>query len=69
MTAERFWVIGGDYSCMGFKALRDSNGATLSGPFDSRQDAQSEWKRLSREHSARATSRFSIAVEQINLPD
>ena len=51
------------------KALRDSNGATLAGPFDSRQDAQSEWTRLSREHSARATSRFSIAVEQIVLPD
>jgi hypothetical protein len=69
MTSERFWVIGGDYSCMGFKSLRDSNGATLSGPFDDRQQAQSEWKRLSREHSSRAATRFSIAVEQITLPD
>jgi len=69
MTSQRFWVIGGDYSCMGFKALRDSNAATLAGPFESEGDAKSEWKRLSREHSSRAATRFSIAVEQIVLPD
>jgi hypothetical protein len=69
MTKQRYWVIGGDYSCMGFKSLKDSNAATLSGPYDTRNDAQSEWKRLSREQSARATARYSIAVEQIVLPD
>jgi hypothetical protein len=69
MTRQRYWVVGGDFSCMGFKALRDANAATLAGPFESKGDAQSEWKRLSREQSSRATSRFSIAVEQIVLPD
>ena len=69
MTSQRYWVIGGDYSCMGFKALKDTNAATLAGPFETKNDAQSEWKRLSGEQSSRATSRFSIAVEQIVLPD
>jgi hypothetical protein len=69
MTKQRYWVIGGDYSCMGFKALRDANAATLAGPFETKTDAQSEWKRLSGEQSSRATSRFSIAVEQLVLPD
>jgi len=69
MTKQRYWVIGGDYSCMGFKSLKDTNAATLVGPFETKNDAQSEWKRLSADQSSRATSRFSIAVEQIVLPD
>ena len=40
----------------------------MLGPFADREAARDVWRRLSREHSARATARFSIASEQIVLP-
>ena len=68
MVQHRYWVIGGDYSCLGFKALR--NGSPLAaGPFESKAEAQGAWKRLSGEHSSRATVRFSIASEELIVPN
>ena len=67
MTKKRFWVIGGEYSCMAFKQLRDGQ-QQLSGPYDSREEATAVWRRLSAENSSRATARFSIASERISLP-
>jgi hypothetical protein len=64
MTKERFWVVGGDYTCMGFKELKDGS-TTVVGPFDDRDSAQSEWKRLSEENRSRATARYTIASDQI----
>jgi hypothetical protein len=67
MNTERFWVIGGEYTCTGFKALR--GGSQVEGPFENRDEARAVWKRLSSEHSSRATARFSIASEQLVLPN
>ncbi len=67
MTKERYWVIGGEYATCTFETLRDGAGQML-GPFDDREAARDVWRRLSREHSSRATARFSIASEQIVLP-
>ncbi|MGC1304734.1 MAG: hypothetical protein WA840_20375 [Caulobacteraceae bacterium] len=67
MSVERFWVIGGVYTCMGFKALRGDS--RVEGPFETRDEAKAAWKRLSREHPSRATARFSIASEQLVLPN
>jgi hypothetical protein len=67
MTSERFWVLGGDYSCTRFKQLKDGV-AQVRGPFPTRDEAQAEWRRLSAEHSSKATARFSICSEQIALP-
>jgi len=61
MTIERYWVVGGDYSCMAFQSLR--GGGQLAGPFDSREEAVTAWRRLSGESSSRATARYSITVE------
>jgi len=61
---ERFWVIGGEYTAMDFKALK-ADRATIAGPFDSREEAQQAWRWLSGEHSSRATTRFSITTEQL----
>ncbi len=61
MTSQRYWVVGGDYSCMAFESLRGAG--QMAGPFDSRQEAETAWKLMSREHSSRATARYSIAVE------
>ena len=35
MTQERYWVVGGEYSCMAFKALKDGAPQVL-GPFEDR---------------------------------
>jgi hypothetical protein len=64
MTKERFWVVGGDYTCMGFKALKDGQ-ATVVGPFEDRDEAKAEWQRLSEETRSRATARFTIAAEKL----
>jgi hypothetical protein len=63
---ERFWVIGGDYTAMDFKALRPESRAIV-GPFEDRTQAHEAWKQLSSEHSSRATTRFSIAAERVRL--
>ena len=68
MVQQRYWVIGGDYTCMGFKALREG-APHVEGPFESKAEAQGAWKRLSGEHSSRATVRFSIASEELILPN
>ncbi len=64
MTKERFWVVGGDYTCMGFKSLKDG-ATTMVGPFEDRDQAQQEWKRLSEQNRSRATARFTIASDLI----
>jgi hypothetical protein len=68
MTTERYWVVGGDYTCTGFKALRDG-GARAEGPFATRDEAQAAWRRLSEETRSRATARYSITAEQLRLPN
>jgi hypothetical protein len=68
MVQHRYWVIGGDYTCMGFKALR-GGASTVEGPFETKAEAQGAWKRLSGEHSSRATVRFSIASEELFVPN
>jgi hypothetical protein len=68
MTTERFWVVGGEYSCLAFKSLK--NGAPhVLGPFESRDDAKAAWKRVSEETRACATARYAIASEQLVLPN
>jgi hypothetical protein len=64
MTKQRFWVVGGDYTCMQFKSLRDG-GSTIVGPFEDRDEAKAEWKKLSEKNRSKATSRYTIAAEEI----
>jgi hypothetical protein len=67
-TTERFWVVGGEYSCLAFKRLK--NGAPeVVGPFETREEAKAAWKRLSDETRSRATARYAIATEQLTLPN
>ena len=68
MVQHRYWVIGGDYTCMGFKALKQG-APSVEGPFHTKDEAQQAWKRLSGEHSSKATVRFSIASEELILPN
>jgi len=67
MTKERYWVVGGEYSCMAFKTLK--NGAPqVLGPFEDRDAAREVWKRVSQETRSNATTRYAIASEQLVLP-
>ena len=66
MTTERFWVVGGEYSCLAFKTL--TKGAQVLGPFDTRDEARAAWRRVSSETSSCAKAKFSIASEQLVLP-
>jgi hypothetical protein len=68
MTKERFWVVGGDYTCMGFTSLRDGSQQVV-GPFDDRAQAHAAWRRLSEESRSRATARYAITSEQVRLPN
>ena len=68
MTTERFWVVGGEYSCLQFKTLK--NGAPeVLGPYESREEAKAAWRRISEETRALATARYAIATEQLTLPN
>jgi hypothetical protein len=64
--SERFWVVGGEFSCMTFREVVGQ--PKVLGPFDTREEAKEAWKRVSRETSSSATARFGIAAEQIVLP-
>ena len=68
MTTERFWVVGGEYSCLSFKSFKDGAPQVL-GPFDTRDEAKEVWKRVSNETRSAANVRFGIAAEQIVLPN
>jgi hypothetical protein len=68
MTMERFWVVGGEYSCLDFKALKNGPPQVL-GPFDSRDEARAVWRRISEETRSCATTRYAIASEQLVLPN
>lgn len=68
MTKERFWVVGGEYSCLSFKALK-SGTPHVMGPFDSRDEAREAWKQISDQTRSCATARYGIAAERIVLPN
>ncbi len=68
MLTERFWVVGGEYSCLGFKALKNGK-PDVFGPFATREEAKAEWKRVSDETRSLATARYAIASEQLVLPN
>ena len=66
MTTERFWVVGGEYSCTAFKALK--NGPEVMGPFATRDEARAAWQRVSEQTRSCATAKYAITAETLNLP-
>ena len=63
MTKERFWVVGGDYTCMGFQSLRDGR-LHHRGPVRRPRPA-GRVEKLSEENRSKATARYTIASEQM----
>lgn len=67
MTTERYWVLGGEYECTAFKALKGGRPEVI-GPFEDREAAREAWRRKSDETRSCATARYSIASEHLVLP-
>lgn len=65
MPSNRFWVLGGKYTNMCFDKMIIGSEIVV-GPFESREQAEQNWRRLSECHRADATMRFSILAETIN---
>jgi hypothetical protein len=67
MTTERFWIVGGDYSCLAFKSLKNGTPQVM-GPYETREEARAAWRRIADETRSCATARYAIASEQLILP-
>jgi hypothetical protein len=61
-TAPRFWVIGGEYTCLGFEQLIDGT-EKVAGPFFHRSAAEAVWRRFSEQDRCRAQVRYAIVAE------
>ena len=61
-TADRFWVVGGEYSDTGFSDLKDGT-SRIYGPYESYQIALSRWRAAAEETRGNACVRFTIARE------
>jgi len=61
-TASRFWVIGGEYSCLAFQQLIEGT-EKVAGPFFHRSAAEAVWRRLSENDRCRAQVRYAIVAE------
>lgn len=57
---DQFWVIGGVYTDTNFHELADGGEEVRSGPFDSYEAAQREWKSRSMANIDDAYARFRI---------
>ena len=60
--AQRFWVVGGEYSDCGFDRIQPGT-EKISGPFADELKARMEWQRLTFHDHCGATERYSICVE------
>ena len=61
-TAPRFWVIGGEYTCLGFEQMIEGT-EKVAGPFFHLSAAEAVWRRLSEEDRCRAQVRYAIVAE------
>lgn len=56
---KKFYVIGGEFSSLNFHTFIDGT-AIVRGPYETRADAEEEWKHLSEAYRSLASCRFVI---------
>ena len=61
-ASTRFWVIGGEYTCLAFDQLVEGS-EKVAGPFFHRSAAEAVWRRMSEEDRCRAQVRYAIVAE------
>ena len=66
-TAPRFWVIGGEYTCLGFEQLVEGT-EKVAGPFFHKSAAEAVWRRMSEQDRCRAQVRYAIVAESGRTP-
>jgi hypothetical protein len=62
-VATRFWVIGGEYTCLEFEQLVEGS-EKVAGPFFHKSAAEAVWRRLSEADRCRAQVRYAIVTER-----
>jgi hypothetical protein len=62
-AAPRFWVIGGEYTCLEFEQLVEGS-EKVAGPFFHKSAAEAVWRRLSEADRSRAQVRYAIVTER-----
>jgi hypothetical protein len=62
-SAPRFWVIGGEYTCLEFEQLVEGS-EKVAGPFFHKSAAEAVWRRLSEADRCRAQVRYAIVTER-----
>ena len=60
--AQRFWVVGGDYSDCQFGQIEPGT-EIVHGPYNDELKARMEWQRLTFRDHCGATTRYTICVE------
>jgi hypothetical protein len=63
-STPRFWVIGGEYTCLEFDQLVEGT-ERVAGPFFHRTAAEAVWRRLSESDRSRAQVRYTIVTEGV----
>ncbi len=61
-NTPRYWVIGGEYTSMGFERLVEGT-QKVSGPYFHLSAAQAVWRRLSEADRYRTLVRYTIVTE------
>ena len=61
--AEKYWIVGGEYTDTTFKTLADGVELTRLGPFDDYAEAQDAWRAKAMETIDDAYARFEIEKE------
>ena len=61
-STPRFWVIGGEFTCLGFEHLVEGT-ERVAGPFFHRSAAEAVWRRFSEADRPRAQVRYTIVAE------
>jgi len=63
MDSSLFWIVGGEYQCMGFDHLVPGTERVV-GPFADEAAAELAWRELSEKHRSQCLVRFTIATER-----
>jgi hypothetical protein len=64
MSDQRYWVIGGEFISADFAELHPGT-ARLFGPFASREEAETIWRDVSRQHGHEFRTRFAVVHEPV----
>ena len=63
MSTNYFWVVGGKFRSLNFHALVQGT-QQVEGPFPTRRDAETAWRKLSEAHRHECNTRFTIVQEK-----